>query len=273
MNKISIITVNFNDKKGLAKTISSITNQTYKDFEFIVIDGGSSDGSKELIENYSSIIDYWVSEPDNGIYNAMNKVIKAAKGEFIIFMNGGDVFTDTNVLSLIDKELSDKYDLYYGDCFRVKADGSKKLKTYPDKLSFSYFYKGYLNHQSTIFRKKLFFDHFLYNEDCKIVADWEFLIYTICKMNTPYKHLPIPIADYDLTGVSSSDKYKDLANLEKQKAIQKYFPLFADDYILVSELNSKRFKQIFHIQNYPKAWTFLKAMISLTLLFVPKIRK
>ncbi len=83
--KISVITVNYNDKAGLERTLESVVNQTWKDFEFVVIDGGSNDGSKELIEKYSDAIDYWVSEPDKGVYNAMNKGIRAANGEFVIF--------------------------------------------------------------------------------------------------------------------------------------------------------------------------------------------
>ncbi len=90
--KLSIITVNLNNKDGLQKTIDSVISQTFKDFEWIVIDGGSTDGSKELIEKYSDYISYWVSEPDKGIYNAMNKGIKVAKGDYLEFLNSGDIF-------------------------------------------------------------------------------------------------------------------------------------------------------------------------------------
>ena len=87
-----------------------------------------------------------------------------------------------------------------------------------------------------------------------------------------YKYLNLTISNFDFSGISSISKYKNLDLEERKQTIQKYFPLFAEDYILVSELNSKRFKQIFHIQNFPKAWKFLKMMISFTLLFVPKLR-
>src|SRR5574339_979809 len=113
MTKISIITVNYNDKAGLEKTLRSVTSQTLKDFEYVVIDGGSNDGSKELIESYADKIDYWVSEPDKGVYSAMNKGIKAATGEFVIFMNGGDLFYDTQVLENVQKMLVAEYDIYY----------------------------------------------------------------------------------------------------------------------------------------------------------------
>ena len=272
MKKISIVTINYNDKDGLDKTIQSVVNQTYQDFEFIIIDGGSADGSRNVIEKYKDRISYWVSEPDKGIFSAMNKGIKVAKGEFLIFMNSGDTFFDELVLEKIETELSDDYDIFYGDYYRV-SNNSLKKRTFPKKLSFSFFYSRSLSHQSTFIRRKLFFDIFLYNEEYKIASDWEFFIYAICQKNVPYKYINLPISKFDFTGISSIAKYKNLAKEERIQSINKYFPLFADDYIMVSELNSKRLKQIFHIQSYTKAWRFLKIMISITLLFVPKIKK
>ena len=96
--KYSIITVNFNNKEGLRKTIESVIRQSFRDFEYIVIDGGSTDGSADILKEYDAQIDYWVSEPDKGIYNAMNKGIVQAKGEYLNFMNSGDYFYDNQVL-------------------------------------------------------------------------------------------------------------------------------------------------------------------------------
>ncbi len=270
--KISVITINYNDKIGLEKTIKSVLGQTFKDFEFLVIDGASSDGGKELIESYSDKIDYWISEPDKGVYNAMNKGILAAKGEFLIFMNSGDVFHNETVLENVAKNLTSEFDIYYGDNYKISKD-SKRKKTYPEKLSFAFFYTSSINHQSTFIRRQLFLDHFLYNEAYKIVSDWEFFIYTICHVNVPYKYLPITICDYDFTGISSVETFKSKMNAEKLQTLQKYFPLFIDDYLLVSQLNSKRVKQVFHIQKYPVAWKVLKTFISIVLLFTPKMKK
>jgi glycosyltransferase involved in cell wall biosynthesis len=272
MTKISIITINYNDKIGLSKTINSVLNQSWQKFEFIVIDGGSNDGGLEVIEQNKDKIDYWVSEPDKGVYNAMNKGIKVAKGEYLIFMNSGDTFYDDNVLEKIESQLTDEFDIYYGDYYRVYSNSTKK-RTFPEKLSFSFFYSSSLSHQSSVIRRKLFSDIFLYNEEYKIASDWEFFIYAICHKNVPYKYLNLIISNFDFSGISSIGKFKDLDKEERAKTIKKYFPLFVDDYIQVSELNSKRFKQIFHIQNYPKAWKFLKMIISFTLLFLPKIKK
>jgi glycosyltransferase involved in cell wall biosynthesis len=273
MPKISIITINYNDKLGLEKTINSVINQTYKEYEFIVIDGGSTDGGKELLEQNSDKINYWVSEKDNGVYNAQNKGIKAATGEFVIFMNGGDTFVDDNVLSIVEQDLTNEFDIYYGDNFKVKANGSKRLKTYSEKLSFSFFYSSTLNHQSTFIRKSLFEKYFYYNENYKIASDWEFFIYTICKENVPYKYLAKTIANYDFTGVSSSGNFENITKEERAAVLKKYFPAFVDDYAEVSQLNSKRVQQVLHIQKYPIAWKSLKTFISIILVFIPKIRK
>lgn len=98
--KLSIITINYDNKEGLLKTILSVVNQINHDYEYIIIDGGSNDGSVDIIKDYADKIDYWVSSKDKGIYNAMNKGIDVAKGEYCIFMNSGDTFYDSNTLKL-----------------------------------------------------------------------------------------------------------------------------------------------------------------------------
>ncbi|WP_298220999.1 glycosyltransferase family 2 protein [Flavobacterium sp.] len=272
MTKISIITIAFNDKEGLKKTFNSVFNQTFQDFEFIVIDGGSTDGSKALIEENQQKIAYWVSEKDSGVFHAMNKGIRVAKGEFIIFMNSGDIFNDDAVLLDIVPELTDRFDIYYGDNYK-ESPSSKRLKTYPEKLSFSFFYTSSINHQSTFIRKSLFDDHFYYNEQYKIASDWEFFVYTICHKNVPYKYLRRTIAIYDFTGISSNPKFAALYQEEKKDSMQRYFPAFLEDYQEVSELNSKRFLQFQHIKKHRLAYKILKGFISIQLLFLPKMPK
>lgn len=103
--KISVITVNYNNKKGLEATINSVISQKYLDFEFIIVDGNSNDGSKDIIYKKRNYITKWISEPDSGIYNAMNKGVKMSTGDYLIFMNSGDEFYDTQVLDKIAKVL------------------------------------------------------------------------------------------------------------------------------------------------------------------------
>jgi len=271
MNRISVITVNYNDKAGLAKTIESVTNQTLKPYEFIIIDGGSSDGSKELIEQNQDKINYWISEKDKGVYSAMNKGIKAATGDFVIFMNGGDCFADNSVLENVFPDLKDEYDIYYGDNYKI-SPGSKRLKTYPEKLRFSFFYSSSINHQSTFIRRSLFDTYFYYNENYKIVADWEFFIYTICYMNVPTKYLKKTIALYDFTGISSNPKYSAITQSEKSETLERFFPSFVEDYRDVNELTSKRYLQFQHIKKHKFAFKYLKATLSFLLLFLPKMK-
>lgn len=101
MVKVSIVTVVFNDQENILKTIKSVTNQSFKDREYLVIDGGSTDNTKEIINQNISSIDKYISEKDKGIYDAMNKAIDMAEGEWIIFMNSGDVFVDDHVLEKV----------------------------------------------------------------------------------------------------------------------------------------------------------------------------
>lgn len=271
-NKISVVTINYNNPQGLKKTIESVVNQTYKDFEYIIIDGGSSNEDVEIIKSYQNQINYWVSEPDKGIYNAMNKGIKQAKGDFIIFMNSGDNFTNLTVLEEVQSKLTFDFDIYYGDYNRIKSNSTRR-KTYPEKLNFSFFYSGSLSHQSTFFRRTLFDEISYYNEDNKIVSDWEFYIYAICYKNVKYKYLNALICDFDFSGISVNPKFKKLENEERRAVIERYFPTFVDDYEKLALLNSKRFLQILHIQKSPFLWRVFKGLISLFILFTPKFKK
>ena len=267
--KISIITVNFNNKLGLAYTINSVLNQTYKNFEFIIIDGGSTDGSKDIIDLYQEKITYSVSETDNGVYSAMNKGIKIAKGEFLLFLNSGDLLANATVLENVENQLNCSFGIIYGDANYLETKNNI-IRNYPDELSFNFFLKHNLSHQSTFIRRSLFNEFFFYNEDYKIVSDWEFFIYTICIENVSYKHINLVICNYDTTGVSSILTNHKLMHGEREQVLQKYFPLFIKDYEKIDELSSKRANQFFHIKKYNFAYKILKGMMSFILLFLPK---
>ena len=131
---VSIITVNLNNVEGLKKTLQSVLEQTYKNIDWIIIDGGSSDGSCELIEHYSDSFSYWVSESDKGIYNAMNKGIRVAKGKYVQFLNSGDCFLDKNVLDDVFSEEHDA-DILFTDCNLVEDGKVKEELRYPDVMS------------------------------------------------------------------------------------------------------------------------------------------
>ena len=177
--KYSIITVNYNNKDGLLKTIESVIHQTFRDFEFIVIDGGSTDGSADVLKKYDAQIDYWVSEPDKGVYYAMNKGIRKAHGDYLNFMNSGDCFYDAKVLEhLSAKGLS--ADIIVGRDYHFNETTQQGFATLlPTRISMLTFIHHTLPHQSTFFKRELF-ENSPYDESLKLVSDVKFYIQKIC---------------------------------------------------------------------------------------------
>jgi glycosyltransferase involved in cell wall biosynthesis len=267
--KFSIITVNYNNKQGLQKTIDSVIGQTFRDFEFIIVDGESTDGGKEVITENASHFTSFLSETDNGIYHAMNKGIRMATGEYLLFLNSGDSLIDNEVLAKLNNEIDGAADLYYGDILFEESTRTKKIFS-PDKLTFDFFFTDNLPHQASFIKRSLFEQLFYYNEEFKIVSDWEFLIYAVCKANISYKHLNILVALYDGNGISSnSDNYK-MMYAERDAVINRHFPAFKDDYAKISLLKQRRVKQFLFIREHSFAWEILKILMKTILLFIPK---
>lgn len=267
--KISIITINYNDENGLKKTIDSVVNQTWQNFEFIVIDGDSNDGSKAIIDSYKSVFTHAVSEPDAGIYHAMNKGIALSKGEYLLFLNSGDILVDENTLLKTQEYLNGNKSIYYGDIIYQEKDRQRQ-RVLPDELTFLFFLEHSLSHQATFIQHNLFEVIFLYNETYKIVSDWEFFIYAICKQNVSYQHIPLFITIYDTTGISSIKDNHPLMYKERKQTLDKYFPTFINDYQSITELGSKRTKQFLFIGKHKIAWKLLKGFMNLILLFLTK---
>lgn len=206
--KLSIVTINLNNCEGLRRTIESVVSQTYQGFEWVVIDGGSTDGSKELIESYAEHFAYHVSEPDKGIYNAMNKGVRASSGDYLLFLNSGDCLADKDVLqSFVDTFPT--ADVVYGNAIVVDANGSEVSKwVNPAKLRLSYFWACGLNHQSTFIHKRCF-ERFLYNENNKIVSDTE-LFFSLMYYGYSFVKYDSYITRFDNTGVSFTTKYNEI---------------------------------------------------------------
>ena len=216
--KLSIITVNFNNVDGFQQTVKSVLCQTWKNYEWIVIDGGSIDGSKELIEQYQQYFAYWCSEPDKGVYNAMNKGIDKAKGEYLLFLNSGDVLYDEHVLQKVDDLHSDA-DIISGLVERM--DNQLPLRIYDENILMQ-LYKDTLNHQGT-FIKRTLFDNMRYDESLKIVSDWKFWLETIIWRNASVKIMSMFIAKQDMKGIGTVQGELNL--LERKKVKDVYFPL------------------------------------------------
>lgn len=209
MLKLSIITINYNNLDGLKRTVESIVNQTWQEFEYIVIDGGSTDGSAAYIASQSENIDYWVSEPDKGIYNAMNKGITKANGEYLVFMNSGDSYLSPNTLQLCQTVFGNfKADVYYG---QIKFDDKNVVRTvvYPSKLSLPFMKNKAINHQACFFSRKLLLEFKGYNEQYVLAADYHYYlkVYIAGKIFHP---ILFPIVKYDTLGISTlqMDEYR-----------------------------------------------------------------
>lgn len=187
--KFSIITVNYNNKDGLEKTIKSIIGQTFYDYELIIIDGGSNDGSADILKEYDAFITYWISEKDKGIYNAMNKGILKATGEYLNFMNSGDCFYTPDILEKVDKIKTDA-DFIVGKDYHF-SDKTKKghASNHPPYITMIHFFTSTLDHQSSFIKRELF-NNSLYNENYRWVSDWVFFTEKIVSESKSVQFIP-----------------------------------------------------------------------------------
>ena len=226
MKKLSIITINFNNLAGLQRTVESVVNQTWKEFEYIVIDGSSIDGSKEYLESQKDRIDYWVSEPDTGIYNAMNKGIAKATGEYLLFLNSGDVLYSDNVLLETKKSLLLNMDIVYGDLWINDEQGKGFRNRYPDVIDFPFLKKTSLGHPSTFIKKELFNSYGLYRTDLKIISDWAFFVEVLCKHKVSHRKTDHIVATFYEGGLSTSPDYQKQHLDERNKVLVEMFELY-----------------------------------------------
>jgi glycosyltransferase involved in cell wall biosynthesis len=222
--KISIVTINFNNEIGLTKTIESVVEQTYQDFEYIVIDGGSKDRSKEIIQRHSDRLAYWVSESDKGIYNAINKGISKASGDYLLILNSGDCLYNPDTLMQIAPYLDNKNDIIYGKTLLVNGPDGDQIKDAPQTLSFEYISRHSLVHQSMFVRKDLHNQVGLYNEQLSIVADWAFTLDALAFFKARAVYAPLVISKYDMTGISNRHKEKRLK--EKKDYLEAKYQFF-----------------------------------------------
>ena len=242
--QLSIITVNLNNKSGLQRTIDSVVSQDCKDFEWIVIDGGSSDGSKDLIETYSEHNTSWVSEKDQGIYDGMNKGILASKGDYLLFLNSGDVLNDKSVISrIVDENI--KEDIIVYDII-LHSDGKKVVKdlSYLKNLPIvPFLVSATFPHQSTLIRRDLFSKIGMYDVNYRYVADWVFF-WKACIVNNAsyiYKEGTV-LSIYDMGGVSSKNREK--AQKERASFLLSLYPKRLYDYLRLSSRNDREFENM-----------------------------
>lgn len=244
--KLSIITINYNNRDGLQKTIDSVISQIYKDFEWIIIDGGSTDGSKELIERYADYMTYWVSEPDKGIYNAMNKGILVSQGEYLLFLNSGDCLYDMGVIKKVIPLLCGK-DIYVG-YEQLSSCPNKQIKDIydftPEGVVHRLVFKG-IPHQATFFHRNVFSVYGMYREDKQILSDLWVLYRSLVFGCATIVALPIIISIYDTTGISITRK--DLLLREQEDLLKEnprfyyLYQFYRDNWEIVNAIKGNQF--------------------------------
>lgn len=216
--KYSIITVNYNNAIGLQKTVESVANQTFKDYEHIIIDGGSTDGSKNIILKYKDYFSYWCSEQDKGIYNAMNKGISHANGDYLLFLNSGDVLHNEDVLSDID-QLGNDVDVILGLVMRMD---NKEMQANHEPSVVLQLVRSTISHQGAFFKKTIFNKH-QYNESLKIVSDWQLFWEVLVFDNHSFLRTDVIVADMEMTGISNDSKNHSLLLQERKSVLNSFF--------------------------------------------------
>jgi glycosyltransferase involved in cell wall biosynthesis len=259
--KYSIITVNYNNKDGLKKTIESVIHQSYRDFEYIIIDGGSTDGSAELLKEYSDKITYWVSEPDKGIYNGMNKGIVKATGDYLNFMNSGDCFYADDVLQHVaDYNYNADFivgrDYHYSECLQ---QGHASIQ--PPRTTMMHFFMATLDHQSSFIRRELF-NGSPYDESHRLVSDWIFYVEKIVGENRQVQFIPDIICRREEGGLSEQQRERNRSETDAYLH-QLLAPGIYADYATLSQLDKTSLYRLFSILDDSKKRRWLVRCIKL----------
>lgn len=226
---LTIITINWNNERGLEKTIQSVLSQTFGDFEYIIVDGASSDGSVEIIRKYAGHFGprlKWVSESDEGIYNAMNKGIGIATGTYLEFLNSGDVLVSKDVLGVVSKSLQTNSfpSILYGNTLKDMSNSSiVRDKCFAGKdMTLLGFYEGTLNHSPAFIRRSLFEKYGLYDDTLKIVSDWKWYLKAIVFGEEKPVYVDIDVTLFDMTGISETNK--ELDKTERRQVLTEMVP-------------------------------------------------
>jgi len=222
MKRFSIITVALNEERTIRQTCESICAQECDDYEWIVIDGGSTDGTLAILEDYREHITHLSSEPDEGIYDAMNKGVARASGTYLVFMNAGDAFCDAQVLARVAREAPSR-EILYGDLLCQAADGSRFVKTFPDTLPGDFLVDSMLPHQASFFHRELFERYGGYDTSYRIAGDYELFVRFVHRQGASCWHLPFVVAVFGTDGISSGREHRRLRQAENHRVRKHYF--------------------------------------------------
>lgn len=259
--KISIITINYNNSQGLEQTIISVVRQNHAHYEYIIIDGGSTDGSVEVIKKYDKYITYWRSEPDGGIYDAMNKGLHYSQGDYLLFLNSGDVFYHDHIVSEASSWLKGK-DFYVGGMEYM----FKKPRTIfpPRKVTAFYLFHKSLSHQATFIKSSLLKER-PYDENYRLVSDWEQMFYELVFNNRTYEPLPMVVSRFNTEGLSMNEGNVPIWKNEMEKVLRKTLPerIYAD-YQIKDKYMLKILKAYHMKRGLAADWKILRNIIKKT---------
>ena len=259
--KLSIITINRNNAVGLEKTMRSVATQTIKDLEYIVVDGASTDGSVAVIKRLESDFAHlkWVSEPDTGIYNAMNKGLRMASGDYAQILNSGDCLAAADVTDRMLAALDDagRPSILYGNMVKCFPDGRKVVdKCFAgQEITMLGMYTGTLNHDPAYIRHDLFEKYGYYDESLTIVSDWKWYLQSVIVGGEKPKYVDMDVTLFDMTGISESNKELDRAE-RKQVLGQLFSPAVLADY----ERYAFSIEQFKRLQRHPFAYKIMCIM-------------
>ena len=259
---LSIITINRNNAVGLEKTMRSVASQIGVDFEYVVIDGASTDGSVEVIRSFEASFGgrlKWISEPDKGIYNAMNKGIGMATGDYVQFLNSGDCLVSEDVTQRMLQALeSNEYpSILYGNMLKDIPNGKiLRDRCFAGReISFLGFYTGTLNHSPAYIRRNLFEKYGRYDENLRIVSDWKWYLQAIILGDESPFYVNIDVTLFDMTGISETNKALDKA--ERKRTLSELIPssILAD-----YDSWSSSISQMKRLKRHPWAYRIVRFM-------------
>lgn len=258
--KLSIVTINYNNAEGLRKTMDSVFAQTCKEFEYIVIDGASTDGSVDVIRasalQAEGLTFTWVSEKDTGIYNAMNKGVRMAGGEYVLMLNSGDYLVDEYVIERIMPEL-DGTDILQGNNIEERKGAIYRNRGY-GKSNIDIFdvLRGYFLHQASFCRKDLFERYGYFDESYKMCADTKFFMNCLGKHDASFRYIDVDIADYDMLGISAErEGVWAKCHEEELKRLRK--ELFSNRMIDLLKDNDKKVRLYDGLRTHKWVWYFV----------------
>jgi glycosyltransferase len=226
--KISVITVCYNSQETIENTILSVINQTYSDIEYIVIDGNSTDRTLEIIDKYKDRINYFVSEPDSGMYNAMNKGIKAATGDYVYILNSDDTFYNENTIkNFVEAASNEIFEVFIGNLIFIETDRKTPIIKFDEVDKMSMYYFGL--HQQALFYNRTIFEKYGYlSENYKLASDivWLYDRLFFEKYKLKIKYLNQIFCNFKIGGRSNNESHKILSTKERSMITQKYLNQF-----------------------------------------------